>query len=262
MSLDHREWLGNDVETIAAEKAGIMRPDKPVVFASTDVPATILRHAEAIGAELIVAGRDYRWETDDGRWRWQGRAHRLDALERPGLVGAIQVPNAAGVLAMIEAAGFESLLDTETVNAAFSAVSLPGRMQSIDADRHYLLDVAHNPGGAQVLAAALSDDEFEGRTVAVIGALGDKDIEGIVAALDAVVDDWIAVTASGARALDAAELARRIANATNRGCIEAGSVEDALAESRRLTGPDDRVLVTGSFFVVGPVLAALGHERF
>lgn len=260
VSLDHREWLGDDVETIAGEKAGIMRAGKPVVFASADVPARIGQCAEAVGADLIVAGRDYHWQVSDAHWEWRGRAHRLPGLQRPGLVGDIQVENAAGVLALLEAAGFESLLDTATVNRAFAEASLPGRMQTIEADRHYLLDVAHNPGAAAVLAAALADDGFPGRTVAIVGVMGDKDVAGIVTPLDAIVDDWIAVRADGNRALPADELARRIANATNRGCLEAGSVEDALAAARRMTGPDDRVLVTGSFYIVGPVLGAIVQD--
>lgn len=261
VSLDHREWLGDDVETIAGEKAGIMRADKPVVFASADVPVTMRRCADAVGADLIVAGRDYRWHVSDGEWEWQGRAHRLTGLLRPGLAGDIQVANAAGVLALLEAAGFESLLDSAIVNSAFGRASLPGRMQRIDADRHYLLDVAHNPGAAQVLAAALGEDGFDGRTVAIIGVMADKDVEGIVTPLRAIVDDWIAVRGDGARALPADELARRVANATNRGCLEADSVEDALAAAARLAGADDRVLVTGSFYVVGPVLEALERRK-
>ncbi len=259
VSLDHCEWLGDDIEAIAGEKAGIMRRDEPVVFAAMNPPAAVRQRADAVGADLIVAGRDYRWHLSEDQWEWQGRAHRLAGLRRPRLLGDIQVANAAGVLALLEAAGFEDLLDTRTVNRAFASASVPGRMQTITIDRQFLLDVAHNPGAAEVLAAALGGDTFTGRTVAIVGVMRDKDVEGIVMPLDRIVDEWIAVRADGTRALPVDELARRIANAVNRGCLEADSVDAALAAARRRTGPDDRVLVTGSFYIVGPVLEALAQ---
>ena len=119
-----------------------------------------------------------------------------------------------------------------------------------------MLDVAHNPAAATQLATTLAGHDR--RTVAILAALDDKDLEGIVGPLDEHVDRWIAVTAGSYRALPATELARRVANATGRPCLIADSVEAALAEARREAGKDARILVTGSFYIVGPVLQALG----
>jgi dihydrofolate synthase/folylpolyglutamate synthase len=130
-------------------------------------------------------------------------------------------------------------------------------MQRIDAGGEWLLDVAHNPAAATVLAASLAAMPRAGRSVALVGMLDDKDVEGVVAELDAAVDDWIALTADSPRAIPAAELARRIANATDKPCLVAESVQHALAEARQLAGADGRVLVTGSFYLVGPVAEAL-----
>lgn len=257
VAMDHMEWLGPDVETIAREKAGIMRRGKPVVYASREVPAAILRHAADTGADLVLAGRDYDWHVDTDGWRWRGRERQLESLVRPSLDGEVQVTNAAGVLALVEAAGFAELLTPQTVNAAFGSVTLPGRMQLLQRDRQWLLDVAHNPAAAEVLAAALANRPVEGRTAAIVGVLADKDVEGIVRALEPVVDLWIAVACDSHRAVPVAALARRIATAANRGCIEAASMADAIASARALTDAADRILVTGSFYVVGPALAAL-----
>jgi dihydrofolate synthase/folylpolyglutamate synthase len=109
-----------------------------------------------------------------------------------------------------------------------------------------------------VLADGLKDDPVLGPTVALLGMLADKDVEGCVEPLLPLVDQWIACTADNHRALPAAELARRVANAANRACLEAASVDDAMSEARDLCEAGGRILVTGSFYSVGPVLKALG----
>ena len=258
IGLDHCEWLGDTLEDIGREKAGIMRRGKPIVFASEEVPASVVEHADEISADLRLAGRDYRWSSAKDGWEWRGRSTTLADLEFPALRAPIQLQNAAGVLALIEAAGFGDILDRDRVNATLASVSIPGRMQTVKTDRDWLLDVAHNPAAAAALARALQAMPPRGRTVAILGMLDDKDVEGLVTALGDVVDKWIAVTANSPRAIPVDELARRVANRANQGCLEAGSMTAALEEARRFTSSDDRILVTGSFFVVGPALEALG----
>jgi dihydrofolate synthase/folylpolyglutamate synthase len=257
VSLDHCDWLGDDVEAIAHEKAGIMRAGKPIVFASGNAAATILSHAEAENAVLLVAGRDYFWEHESELWSWQGCNTRLDRLSTPSLKGEFQIGNAAGVLTMLEAAGFDDLLQTTTVNRAFTSVRLPGRMQSFYAEHHWLLDVAHNPAAAKVLADELRADAGDGKTIAIVALLADKDVDAVISALADQVDVWAAVTAANSRAIDAEELSRRIANLTNKACLAAASLHDALDYARTICAANDRILVTGSFYLVGPVLEAL-----
>ena len=258
VSLDHCDWLGNDVETIAFEKAGIMRAGKSTVFAAADAPATIAAHADEIGADLVLAGRDYRYTMTDAGWEWRGRRHTLRDLQTPSLVGEFQIANAAGVLALIEAAGLDELLEPELVNRALLKPSLAGRLQSIVTDRQWLLDVAHNPRAAEVLAETLAADGHEGNTLAIVALLEDKDVDGVISPLIDRVDYWIAVTAGNKRALDAGELGRQVANLSNKACFVAESLEQAMQHARQRTAQDDRILVTGSFYLVGPVLEALG----
>jgi dihydrofolate synthase/folylpolyglutamate synthase len=257
VALDHCAWLGSDVETIAVEKAGVMRRGKPVVFGAADVPQSVLRIAAECGAKLLLAGRDFSWQRHASRWSWQGQRLKLENLDLPSLPGSTQVGNAAAVLAMLEAAGLSDILRPGRVNAALSKLTLPGRMQSVVRDRHWLFDVAHNPAAMAALASTLSEQPFDGLTVAVLAMLDDKDVAACVAELAPHVDYWIAFTGSGQRAIPAPELARMVANAANTACLEADTVEQALAAARRITSEDDRVLVTGSFHSVGPALAAL-----
>ena len=243
VALDHCAWLGEDVETIATEKAGIMRPGIPVVYGGTDVPQAILSHAEAVGARLLLRGRDYT----------------LDGIPQPGLPGAFQVGNAAAVVAMLRAAGLQAAVEEELVAQVLPEVRLTGRGQRFVRDGvEWLLDVAHNPAAAAQVATLLSAAPADGNTIAVIGMLDDKDVEGVVAPLDERVDLWVAVTADSPRAIPAGELARRIANASNRPCLVETSLANALQAARREALEGGRILVAGSFYVVGPVLQSLG----
>ena len=255
VSLDHCDWLGNDIESIAAEKAGVMRNGVPAIFGAENVPAAVLRHAKESGAQLLVAGTDFGYSAhDDGTWDWRGRTRTLQALQAPGLAGAFQIRNAAGVLALLEAAGLGDTLDADSVNRVLPAVRLPGRAECIAAHgTSWLLDVAHNPAAATVLAETLQSSGFAGSTTAIIGILDDKDVDGVIAALRDQVERWIAVTANSPRAVPANELARQIANACDRPCLVAESVAAAMDFARRDHTENDRILVTGSFFLVGPV---------
>lgn len=243
VALDHCDWLGGDIETIAAEKAGVMRHGIPVVFGDAGVPETIVAQAEKVGAKLLLRGRDFT----------------LDGVPRPGLAGQFQVGNAAAVLALLRASGLAAAAEPRLVAAVLPKVRLTGRGERHELDGvEWLLDVAHNPAAAAALAEILGSSQHAGATTAIIGMLDDKDVEGIVRCLDPHVSSWICATANSQRALPALELSRRIANACNRPCLVADTLADALESARREAGINDRILVTGSFYLVGPVLEQLG----
>lgn len=257
VTLDHCDWLGHDVETIAVEKAGIMRPGKPIVFGAKEVPRAIGREAQRLGAKLLLAGRDFDWSVSADGWAWRGATTRLDALARPSLEGEHQLENAAAVLALLEAMGHVELLRAEDVDAVLTGLAIPGRMQRFGSGPRWLFDVAHNPGAAVVLARTLREEARRGRTIAIFGMLDDKDVTGVLTSLRNLVDVWIAVTAESPRAIAADELARQVANQVNAACLIAGSIGEAMEQARRIVEPCDRILVTGSFYVVGPALQLL-----
>ncbi len=259
VSLDHCEWLGDDIETIASEKAGIMRPNVPTVFGSRDVPSSLLQQADIAEAKLLLVGRDFDYRVDsDSTWSWKGQSIERRSLPPPGLRGAFQVGNAAAVLALIEATGLHDALEHGRLNRILPTVALTGRQQAVQsAGVNWLLDVAHNPAGAAALAETLASQRATGKLWAIAGALDDKDASGIASALNDVVDHWIAVTARSPRAVPADELARQIANACGRPCRISESIADAMEFARRNVSDNDTILVTGSFFVVGPALQTL-----
>lgn len=259
IGLDHCAWLGDDVESIAGEKAGIMRPSKPVVFGSREVPSAIRDKAESIGAELWLAGREFDHEIHaDGRWTWQGVKHTLRALSPPAVPGPVQVQNAAAVLALLEMLGKDDVLQADRVSTALASMTLPGRFHSIG-DR-WILDVAHNAAAGGVLARQIASLGVEGRLTAIVGMLGDKDVEAFAGALDPVVDTWIAVAVGTSRRTAPETLAGRIANVTGKPCLIADDVEAALIHADGRAAVGDRILVTGSFYIVGPALELLAAD--
>ncbi len=269
VSLDHCDWLGDDVESIGAEKAGVMRRGVPTVFAATEVPRSVTHHANRCGAELLLAGRDFQYSRDKhsrdkrsrdkfGTWTWTGRDATLENLRPPGLSGEFQVANASAVLALVEAAGLTRVLDAALVNRILPEVVLAGRMQSVHAGgARWLLDVAHNPAAAEKLAESIANDGAQAEVWAIIGLLDDKDVAGIAMPLNAHIDHWIAVTADSHRAVRAPELARQISDCCNRPCRVSGSLAAAMRYAQRHAGTADTILITGSFYTVGPALREL-----
>lgn len=262
VGLDHCAWLGDDIESIAAEKAGIMRPGKTAVFSSTEVPAAISLRADAVGADLRLADRDYRFGLDEnGTWSWQGTKESLANLPQPRPGATIQVRNAAGVLALLEATGKPEWLDVGVISRALSGLMLEGRMQTVECGRQWLLDVAHNADAARELADYLATVKSERRVTAIFAVLGDKDVAGIVAPLCSLVDRWIAVSSDVGRAAPAADIGRDIANSCGSPCQIARDIADAMGIAEDVTGEDDLILVSGSFYVVGPALNELYSRR-
>lgn len=257
VGLDHCEWLGPTIERIGVEKAGIFRAGRPAIFGARQLPMSVQRCAAGEGAKLRRLGVDFDYvERADG-WDYVGFGSRRRELPLPRLAGDAQLSNAATALAVLEAAEPAVLVPDQAVRDGLGAVRLPGRFQVLAGAPEIILDVAHNPDAARALAASLSARPASGRTIAVCGILGDKDIESIVRVLGGQVHSWIAVGLEGPRALGAAELAQRIAAAGAGDVGQAPSVATGLQQARAMAAAGDRVLVFGSFLCVGPALAQL-----
>jgi dihydrofolate synthase/folylpolyglutamate synthase len=252
VGLDHQDWLGNSLEAIGAEKAGIFRRDRPAVLATKDMPASVFAHLAACGARAVIAGRDFRYSIEDLRWHYESERLSLRDLPASQLQGRLQYANAASSIAALQWLGGVRL-DFETVSAALRSVNLPGRLQSVAGRPAWILDVAHNVPAARALARELALMPHEGRTFAVAGILRDKDAAGIAREMQSCVDRWILCALPGPRGMPADELAAVLGEAGKDAAREAdvaSACERALREAR----PEDRIVVFGSFLTVGPAL--------
>ena len=255
IGLDHCEWLGNSLDDIAIEKAGIARRNHVVILGSADLPASLGTKLDEIGAIPRIAGRDFQvTRTGAQAWRFSGSRWKLSALPPSALHGEVQYANAAAALAALEALQPPLSLDAATAARALRSVHLIGRFQIIDRAPQWILDVAHNPPAASVLAANLRDSPCAGRTIAVCGVLRDKDAHGIAQALSEHIDTWVLCSLqSGARSMSSAELRQRLPVDCSV-VATAESVGEACAAARAVAQPGDRIVVFGSFLTVGAAL--------
>lgn len=258
VDLDHQDWLGPDREAIGTEKAGIARAWRPLVLGEDDPPSSVLGHAYAIGASAIRAGSDYRFglEHEAGGWWWREPGFEL-ALPLPGMAAPAQLRNAAAAIAALRA------LDLEIDDGAWArgvvAAQVPGRLQRFERGGvEVVVDVGHNPQAARALAEWL-DAASVARTLAVYGALADKDAAGVVEAIADCVDAWhlAGIAGVGGRGRDAAALAQALAGTAAEGARRHRDVPSALAAALDDARPGDRVLAFGSFHVAGAALAWL-----
>jgi dihydrofolate synthase/folylpolyglutamate synthase len=179
-------------------------------------------------------------------------------LPPPAFGGNEQFSNASCALAVVEQLAGVLRTDARQIADGLDHASLPGRFQQIQGQHIWVVDVAHNGEAAVTLAEVLED--FPGRTIAVIGMMDDKPVEAVGLALDNSVDEWIVVDSGHARSFPASELARRLQACVRAPVDCAAGISDGLAAAARSASPTDRILVTGSFHVVGPALTYLSQH--
>ncbi|MEW6369553.1 MAG: bifunctional tetrahydrofolate synthase/dihydrofolate synthase [Pseudomonadota bacterium] len=263
IDIDHADYLGDTREAIGYEKAGIFRPGKAAICSDPMPPSTLIKHAEDIGADLWLIGRDFNYQGDQQQWSYGGRSQRRNALAYPALRGANQLLNASAALAALEALRLQLPAGAQEVRTGLALVELPGRFQVLPGRPTTVLDVAHNPHAAAALAQNLGNMGFHRYTYAVFGIMADKDIEGVVAPMAGLIDHWCVADLPSPRSARNEELAQQLASLR-----PAGAKEDdfsvtafadpaaAFANAMSRAGENDRIVVFGSFYTVAGVMAA------
>ena len=256
VDLDHQDWLGEDIEAIGFEKAGIARPFKPLVLGDDDPPASVLRHAYAIGAQSWRIANDFFAEPLDAEtWRWREVGFSMD-LPMPALAAPVQLRNAASAIAAVRT--LRARIDKQTYAEGVANARVAGRLQRFERNGvEVVVDVGHNPQAARALAQWLRAQPRR-RTLAVYAALADKDVAGVAQALAGVVDGWhiAGLSDAGPRGLGVDDFARQLAGTAAADAARHVGVDAALQAAMAQAGPGGRVLVFGSFHTAA---AALGH---
>ena len=256
VGVDHEAFLGNTREAIGWEKAHIYRSGKPAVCADKNPPLKLQQFATALGADLILEGKDFSIEaTDDKSMRFRMRDILWD-LPKPALAGRNQMDNAAGVLAVVV-----SLLDKlpvceEAIRKGLETVRVTARFEKVADNPTVILDVGHNPHAATVLAQNMKDLNTRGKTLAVFGMLADKDMLDVVKIMSPVIDHWFITGLPGPRGASA-ELLHRV-------MLEAGvaspaidvfeDVASAYDAAKRQAAIADTIIIFGSFVTVTAAL--------
>lgn len=277
IAVDHEKYLGDTPTGIAHEKAGILKPGSFAIFAeqTPDVAAVLLERAAEVGATVAREGLEFgvisRVPAIGGQvLSLQGLRARYDEIFLP-LYGAHQAQNAAVALAAVEAFGNGEPLDDELVRAAFAEVTSPGRLEIIRRSPTIVLDAAHNPHGAEAAAAALDDSFHFSPLIGVMGVMGDKDADGVLAAFEPHLTHLICTQNSTSRSMTADELGRAAIEIYGEDRVtivhslpEAIDRAATLAEAGEAFGDAlgaGAVLVTGSVVTVGEARTMLKGRR-
>jgi dihydrofolate synthase/folylpolyglutamate synthase len=257
IGLDHQEYLGNTLEAIAREKAGIFRAGKTAVIGGREPSLVLESIARDLHSPLKRLAIEYNYVLDGAGWRYRGTHWDLPHLPAPALKGDVQFTNAATALAALEEISPRLSIPAAAVARGLSGVRLVGRFELVGAGENspaWVLDVAHNPDAARVLARNLNANPIPGKTFAVCGILADKDARGIASILDPCIDSWWCASVDGTRGRSGAALAEVVRAEVQGPVIALDSVANACAAASEGAGRQDRIVVFGSFHTVGPAI--------
>ncbi len=261
VSIDHARFLGRTVKEIAFEKAGIIKPGRPVVVGEVEKgPLSVIRkRARDLSSPLYENGSDFSASGDPRSFDYQGMSCRLEGLKL-GLMGRHQVNNAACALAAIEVLkgnGFE--IPVRAIRNGLKKAAWPGRFEVLSKRPFVVLDGAHNPAGARTLALAL--ESLGKRPVLVLGVMADKDIDGFMKEILPSCSMVVATRPENARSESPMALSGRVGR-FGKEAVARESVKEALNEALLRAGPQGAVCVTGSLFTVGEARGYLRRANF
>ena len=250
ISVDHVDWLGDNIDVIGREKAGIYRSNKPAIVGALDCPSSVAQYADEINAQCLQNGIDFKVENNT--WsNTSGLTIDLPETKLPAM-------NVAAVVQAVNCLTYE--IKSSDIVMGLAKARLIGRFQRLEwQGKQLILDVAHNPQAAQNLATTLGKEVCEGKTVAVLAMLADKDYPKVIEALSTSFDHWMLGSSEGVRGLSSLELADETAKCgitSNQVTIYDTPVQ-AFAKAVEMASKKDRIIVFGSFVTVGAVLALI-----
>lgn len=263
IGLDHQDFLGPDLGSIATEKAGIIRRGAAVVCTETGPPAPILQAAANLQAPVYRRGKDYDLvplaETGDDMLQFS-LADQSMQVPRPSMGGRHQADNLAAALAALALLNPDCFDKADAIATAIRGCSLPGRLQRVFSSPEILLDVGHNEMAAEAVAAYLEENK-RSNTTCVLAMLADKPVEAVAHALDHVCRRWLCADSPGDRGQSGESLAQRVRKALPDADVGFfGPLDKAMREAVASVDRDETILVFGSFTTVSAAAAWLQNH--
>ncbi|MFK5985835.1 MAG: folylpolyglutamate synthase/dihydrofolate synthase family protein [Pseudomonadota bacterium] len=275
VDLDHQNWLGDNIEAIAYEKAGIFRNKHLALYGDENTPSSLVKHAKEIDCSLLQYGKDYSYNKQSQHWTiYPNRCfdnnsdYSLGPLIFPLLHGEIQFKNACNAIVLLNNLQQQlPKITLQTINKGIEKASIEGRYQCLSKSKNIdvFVDVAHNPQAAKILNTILSEPAYTGQTHAIFAILDDKDIRGVVQQLINSFDAWHIIRLDSARATTQQKI-KDIIQSENKNipvsCYNEFSValktvmeQNNSMVSKDLTGVKNRVIIFGSFLTVAQAMA-------
>ena len=264
VDLDHEAFLGDTVEKVAFEKAGIMRAGKPVICAQIPVPHSLSSHAAEVGADLLLLGRDFdchKMEMQQWSYRFHPQEsslytgeHARHALPIPVLRGNFQLSNAACALTVLECLSERLPLDIGAIKRGLLRVRHPGRFQVLPGRPVTVLDVGHNPHAARALRSSLIALPYAEKRMAVFSMLADKDIDAVLEIIKDQFDCWLIAPLALPRGMTVQALQEKFIQHNITAVTAYPDVKEAYQAALSEAGENDRIVVFGSFHTVAEII--------
>jgi len=262
IGFDHTEILGNDLEKIAYEKAGIMRPDKPTVIGYQNPQNSLLQYSNEIGSELYILGKDYNFDLkDDKKWQFNNSSGINLEHSYPGIKGKIQINNAATALQAIYCCEGISLNKTK-INDGLKNSEICGRFQIVEDSHITILDIAHNTQSLGVLLYNLKKYFPDRNYHAVFSVLKDKDINGMLELSKNKFKSWHISSNESDRALAVELLRNNIFFKSENPKVYNNIFEAYNGAKRQTKNRNDIIVVFGSSHTVAPILNKINERKF
>ena len=250
IGIDHTEFLGNTIDSIALEKAGVMRPLKYSIFADENPPSAILNYAKNNSTSLLIHHNDFESRIYKDHWIWSGKNIKNIKLPLLPLVGDFQYNHASAALMSLELLEPKIFQDTNTIKDSIQNIKLLGRYQVVKSNPEIILDVAHNEDAAKKLKSNIEKYPKK-KTRAVIGVLKDKDVYSLVKPLIPIIDKWYCGTIDSERGMNAQEISSRLTVASKNSNVEKfDTMSDAFSKVLAESLYDERIIIYGSFYTV------------
>ena len=257
VDLEHQAYLGDTVEQIAKEKAGIFRAGKPAIFGQDPAPHSLGQHAKNIGAKLLQLNHQFSYLARIDSWQWQANNGSLKIdLPLPALQGAFQLNNAACAVAAVQIMRQQLPVSNEALAQGIAQAQNTARFQIIQQQPEIILDVAHNPHAARALASSLNALPTK-RTLAVFSILADKDSDSVINTLQGSIDEWFIAPLDLPRGMTLTALTAKLKKHDIQPIHPYNTIQAAYTAALSQVTENDRIIVFGSFHTVAEVLGSL-----
>jgi dihydrofolate synthase/folylpolyglutamate synthase len=251
IALDHMEWLGNNVDDIAREKAGIFRAGVPAIIGDDQISPMLAAVATEKKAQVLSLGQQFGYRKQGGEWEWFAGDLCFKDLPQPAFKGEHQYRNASAVIMAVSSLSDRFPVAKKALDQGLREAHLKGRFQFIDGDIPVLLDVGHNPQAVATLRCHLQSDFPNVKIHALFAMMKDKDIASVIASMRECIADWYLVPLNNPRAASPEQLSefflqQDIDNVHS----DYANFKAAFDDVRQQAMPGDMILIFGSFFLV------------
>ncbi len=270
ISIDHTAWLGTTIDSIAAEKIAIARPNTPCVLGLQELPKSVREYCELNSIEPFIYGQQFQAEVSiDGlTWEWQSQSLTLEQLALPFGQSGHQLCNASLAIKAVLELNPSLAVTHKAIMDGVRRAKLKGRCELVSTEPHIILDVAHNEDSVLSLSKFVDKLNIKGRVIAVCGMLEDKQIEKTLSNLINIVDEWHFAGIENERGASAQTMVLALNNLSDQLAVkntenissdrfkwfEYGSVTDAFNAARDTLNKDDCLIVFGSFYLVSDII--------